>query len=114
MMRYKTTFRLAVRAIGLLMIAQSLPWMVETGLGLLLMASIGSSPSWMSGGYGALESLVRCAIGAYLFAGPRWIVNFAIPGNRPYCPECAYDLTGAVGSLCPECGTQIPRIGDVT
>jgi hypothetical protein len=30
----------------------------------------------------------------------------AIPSNRPYCPECAYDLTGAAVERCPEYDTS--------
>ncbi len=33
------------------------------------------------------------------------IANLAIPGNRPYCDECGYDLTRAGAAACPECGT---------
>jgi predicted amidophosphoribosyltransferase len=45
------------------------------------------------------------ASGLYLFFGGKWIVDLAIPGNRPYCQECGYDLTGAHRDRCPECDT---------
>ncbi len=56
---------------------------------------------------GLIGPAIRGAFGLYLFLGGNWIVNLAIPGNRPYCPECGYDLSGAPGKRCPECGTPI-------
>jgi uncharacterized paraquat-inducible protein A len=44
--------------------------------------------------------------GLYLFFGGKWIVNKAIPSNRPYCHECGYELTHARSNVCPECGTE--------
>ena len=41
----------------------------------------------------------------YLFFGGKWVADKAIPGNRPYCHECGYDLTNAAGNVCTECGT---------
>jgi hypothetical protein len=56
------------------------------------------------GGY-----LVQLLLGLYLFFGAKWIVNKAIPSNRPYCPECGYDLSKSRGDVCPECGVALPR-----
>jgi hypothetical protein len=55
------------------------------------------------GGSGGILSLL---IGLYLFFGGKWIVNRAIPGNRPYCQECGYELTRTQSDRCPECGTS--------
>ena len=49
----------------------------------------------------------------YLFFGGKWIADKAIPGNRPYCHECGYDLTNAVGNVCTECGTPF-RVAEVS
>ncbi|GMU20302.1 MAG: hypothetical protein AMXMBFR13_03990 [Phycisphaerae bacterium] len=50
-------------------------------------------------------SVFYVAFGLYLFFGGRWIVDKAVPANRPYCPECGYDLTAATRNRCPECDT---------
>jgi hypothetical protein len=49
------------------------------------------------------------SLGFYLFFGRKWIVNLAIPSNRPYCAECGYDLSQTRSLRCPECGTPVPR-----
>ena len=33
----------------------------------------------------------------------------AARSNRPYCPECGYDLSKATSGNCPECGVKLPR-----
>ncbi|MGB7157408.1 MAG: hypothetical protein WBD40_05045 [Tepidisphaeraceae bacterium] len=38
----------------------------------------------------------------------------AIPGNRPYCHECGYDLTNAVGHVCVECGTPFKAAAEMS
>ncbi len=118
-MKYKTAFRLAVRAIGILVIAQSLPWCATAALSFTLSTVLGGL--WSLSGPGALWTFelryglihgMGLIIGLYLLFGGNWIVNRVIPSNRPYCHECAYELTGlpAEGN-CPECGTPYRRNG---
>ncbi len=91
-------------------------WSFAGGVGELLshLGMLGfyfTNPSMRNSGqlaYFAMNTvspLVQLGLGAYLFFGGKWIVDQAIPGNRPYCHECGYDLTNAAGSVCAECGT---------
>lgn len=57
---------------------------------------------------GFIGSVARIAIGAYLLFGGARLVNFCIPSNRPYCPQCGYDVREAGNEKCPECGVQLP------
>jgi len=110
-MRYKTLFRLAVKWLGVVLIAfgavhlvQGAAWYLNTHL-----AGYSTGPHW------ALHLAATCAgpvaylcVGTYLFLGGAWLVDHAIPSNRPYCPECGFDLTRNASPLCPECGTALP------
>jgi hypothetical protein len=110
-MKYKTAFRLALKAIGVLVIAQTLPWLVmswgSVALDFLTGGALGLDPMGMSSWElrSGIAYLVSALMGLYLLFGGRWIVNLAIPSNRPYCHECGYELTGNITGLCPECGT---------
>ncbi|HUU98988.1 MAG TPA: hypothetical protein VM487_24920 [Phycisphaerae bacterium] len=110
-MKYKTAFRLALKAIGVWLVAQtieSLPWSGS------LYVDVWRDPTkaytWQSAIPGTLSDVLGIGIGLYLFFGAKWLVNLAIPSNRPYCHECGYELTGNVSGVCPECGTagQVP------
>jgi hypothetical protein len=106
-MKHKTWFRLVLKAIGVLFIGLSiepLTWAIGSIIdwGFDVSTAIGWTVS------SALAGVTLCSLGLYLFFGGEWIVNKAIPSNRPYCPECGYDLSKSKGGRCAECGTALP------
>lgn len=113
-MKYKTAFRLAIRLIGVLLFFMQLPGLITaaaTIAGSLIeensLTSGATFFSWPLMFYipQLLGSLVGVACGLYLFFSGAWIVDRAIPSNRPYCAECGYELSGLTEeSVCPECG----------
>ena len=103
-MKYKTLFRLALKAIAVLLLAQGLPQSIAM-IAWMFQSSPGTSMKFPAPYLQIAVGVLQPALGVYLFFGGKWIVNLAIPSNRPYCPECAYDLTGAPVERCPECGT---------
>ena len=105
-MRYKPLFRVLQKIIGLWFFASGLVQLGNILVQLLEGYLEGrgwtrdSFPvTWVT--YPASQFL----LGLYLFFAARWIADLAIPGNRPYCVECGYDLSHAAGDACPECGT---------
>ena len=107
-MKYKTLFRMLLKAIGVWVFAEGI-----SSFGGSLLFYLGSlfldRPGQVAFSEGfplyLVHPVVQIAIGLYLFFGGTWIVDKAIPGNRPYCHECGYDLTDAAGNVCAECGT---------
>ncbi len=106
-MKYKTLFRVLQHLVGLLVCAQGVVSLAAPLRIMLLVfanAGTGFPRSWWA--LIPVEGVVGVALGLYLFFGGKWIADLAIPGNRPYCDECGYDLTDATGDSCPECGTH--------
>lgn len=108
-MKYKTLFRLLLKFFGVWLIAHGI---IEVVGDLLVFAQHVHRRSGFgfifNNWWGLLapaKIVVQIGIGMYLFFGGRWIVNLAIPSNRPYCHECGYELTRTDGNACPECGT---------
>ncbi|MCI0366395.1 MAG: hypothetical protein L0Y44_06815 [Phycisphaerales bacterium] len=113
-MKHKTWFRLVIKAIGVLLIGLSITTLVSgllhVGLQLIALLTGGfffdstfleyQWPHYFGGA-------AQFVFGLYLFFGGKWIVNKVIPSNRPYCPECGYDLSKSNGANCPECGVAL-------
>lgn len=109
-MKHKTLFRLIIKAMGLFFTVWALPGLLRTLLAYTSNALQGAPANlewWMV--LEPIPALVQIAIGLYLFLGGEWIVNRCIPSNRPYCPECGYDVSKAKSPRCPECGAALPR-----
>jgi hypothetical protein len=106
-MKHKTLFRLLIKFLGVCLTANGIVSLVSTITNIVAMTLFRpagvtySYPYWFS----LFNGLVGIALGLYLFFGGKRVVDLAIPSNRPYCHECGYDLTGAVGNVCNECGT---------
>ncbi len=107
-MKYKTLFRLTLKAFGVLAIVIAVPEVAQYSVWVLYNFAqprpVGQISSW----YQLLRvvgPLLQLLLGVYLFFGGNWIVNLAIPGNRPYCHECGYDLRHVTANRCPECDT---------
>ena len=107
-MKYKTLFRVLLKVIGVWVSVNAISSMTGQigfiGYSLTNPALRASGQAWYTV-MSAVSPLVQLGLGAYLFFGGQWIADKAIPGNRPYCHECGYDLTNAAGNLCSECGT---------
>lgn len=115
-MKHKTWFRLVLKAMGVFFAAQGVVYLLSS-LPAMALAAWG----WFVNGYyagdwsmflweisGALIGAPMLLVGFYLFYRGEWIVSEAIPSNRPYCPDCGYDLSTIVSTVCPECGAALP------
>jgi hypothetical protein len=112
-MKYKTLFRLAIKWLGVWFVVEGLATAFRDAFQIVMLALQGSAsmPPFRMLAATSMSMLVHSgvyiAIGLYLFFGGRWVVDRAIPSNRPYCPECGYELTHTAGDACPECGTAV-------
>jgi hypothetical protein len=109
--KYKTLFRIICKAIGVYFIVIGgsgfVGGVTSAVAQMIQFAKMGPqfSQSLWPFAY-VLGPLMQLAAGLYLFFDGRRVVDMAVPGNRPYCPECGYDLTAASTATCPECGTE--------
>ncbi len=124
-MKHKTWFRLVLKATGVLLIGLAVSDLLTLVIGVLdavvfaerwtmyspygsQMTSLGSAKAVTSSLLSLLPSVAQVGFGLYLLFGGKWIVNLCIPSNRPYCPECGYDLSKTTSANCPECGVKLP------
>jgi len=105
-MKYKTLFRLLLKVVGVGLFGLSIPdiaWAIAE-----ILNNLAELDSLYNDLPLLLQGPLQAALGLYFFFGGEWIVNKAIPSNRPYCPACGYDLSRSSGERCPECGTALP------
>jgi hypothetical protein len=108
-MKHKTLFRNLSKLLGVYFCITGVTTFLQTlANGLLFQMSTKSYWIWTALSIAA--PLFEVIAGVFLFRGSGIVAGWAVPGNRPYCPECGYDLTGSASQLCPECGTD-PRSG---
>jgi hypothetical protein len=112
--KHKTWFRLVVKAIGITLLGFAAPELVDriaTYIAYRVQQQSWGTPlpypEWLGSLLHVLGPLLQTAAGAYLLFGGDWLVNKAIPSNRPYCPECGYDLSKNSNDRCPECGVAL-------
>lgn len=111
-MKYKTLFRIWLKLLGVYFIVTSCAGLLSLFVNTIRQLESGSvmvSAQLQTG----LPQLLILLLGLYFLLGGQWVANIAIPSNRPYCPECGYDIRKSSGGACAECGTPIqqPQIG---
>ncbi len=90
-MKYKTAFRMALKVVGVWAVIDSAYNLAAAGawmVWLLARGQLGLGPFPSQSVLGLAPYALQVALGLYLFFGGKWLANLAIPGNRPYCPEC--------------------------
>src|SRR5947207_13345932 len=109
-MKYKTLFRVVLKLLGVYFGGVGFCSFIGQVCNLIGFGfrGIPTTQYWYYA-FNLLSPLAQIGVGLYLFFGGKWIADKAIPGNRPYCHECGYDLTGAAGNVCNECGTEFRR-----
>jgi hypothetical protein len=107
-MKYKTLFRVGLKFLGVYLLVMaavsSITYVIQVVAGMFLEQR--TYPSIMYMVLYSTGGLIQLGLGLYLFFGGKWIADKAIPGNRPYCHECGYDVSQAEGRVCSECGTE--------
>jgi hypothetical protein len=111
-MQYRAPFRLALKAIGVLLICQGGPDVIERVAGyvtwyMLDAAVPATSMHWARIALHIAGPAIQTILGIYLLLGGEWVVRLVLPTATPHCGECGYDLTGLLGEQCPECGAAI-------
>jgi len=114
-MKYKTLFNTLCKLLGVYFAITGFTGILQSVGSIAMywfqmMQMRGGSPILWSWAFAFIAHIFETAAGLFLFCKSRTVADWAIPGNRPYCPECGYDLTGSVSAVCPECGLN-PKTG---
>lgn len=107
-----TWFRLAVRGIGVLLVAWGLPSFVSGVVVIVWQIAeigplFGGSVDWWRLSF-ALGPFVQICLGVYLLVGAKSLISYCCRGALGMCPACNYDIRNVPGNTCPECGVALP------
>lgn len=105
-------FALAIRIVGIFVLAQSIPNALYQALSLFRIFDRTSSvtPSslaeiaWTWGPMFAFQ-IAELAVGFYLLFGGGALSRWCIRSCEFNCPRCGYDLEEVKADRCPECGS---------
>lgn len=106
MLREFASFKLLVRAVGMLLIGTSIP---NFSFGLLnLWGMWYQSGSLFERSYTAIHYLMgptcQAGFGAWLLFGANRVIHRCIREVRDHCLSCGYNIKGLTTGRCPECG----------
>lgn len=112
-MRYKTLTRLLIKLMGLYFIVQGVVYLINVVSGMIIrLLGNGGLDDFSNFELAYLISMLSMAgAGLFLLLASNWITDKLIPSNRPYCPNCGYELTGNTRPNCPECGVNLRGLG---
>ena len=106
-----------LKIVGVLLIGLSLPDLTQLAATIVQISQrqgvgLGGlrTDFWISFGIQSFGYLFQFGLGIYLIAGGEWLVSKCIPSNRPYCPECGYDLSNSSTDWCAECGIDLTHL----
>lgn len=104
-------FALAVRVLGLFVLAEAVPSAIYYVLNAVAMYQQMRQPpgsTWddMLWGQGPtiLFMTLRLALGVYLLRGGGAVARYCVRVCEFSCPACGHDLRSVTADVCPECG----------
>lgn len=104
-------FAMAVRVIGIFVLAEAVPNALHYAVGF-----VGMFQQWKEAQGASIEDLLwgqgpiilymtlRLAMGVYLLRGGGAIARYCVRVCEYACPACGYDLRSVSAEVCPECG----------
>ncbi|MBX2850439.1 MAG: hypothetical protein KTR15_01690 [Phycisphaeraceae bacterium] len=112
-MKHKTIIRLLIKLLGVFFLLNGVAGLLGAVTYFLVVlddySAVGESFYLAYPLSAAVGSGAALVAGLVMLLASNWLANALIPSNRPYCPNCGYELTGMRGNDCPECGVQLPQ-----